>query len=235
MRPQDKPIFSAAAAEFSVWILVRRTNPDSLKYAGLPGYAPKPIDCKPKTADCNQSRYATAGLVVDASIWPNAFVSAEKREKARKLWDSFYRETIAGENRATGDPQLIARGQSYSVDTDRNSKHYGCLMLGGCYLFGDYDLYDIIPTEHPRGNLAAVEVLHGSPHRRGARVIPVQNYINQRIGIPMVQHGGQAQYADHSEEPVDVFGPSGEEFTILNRHSLRAWYDNQFQGRKTLS
>ncbi len=50
----------------------------------------------------------------------------------------------------------------------------------------------------------------------------------------MVQHGGEAQYADHSRQALDTFGPNGEQVTILNEYSVRAWYENQYGGRPTL-
>jgi hypothetical protein len=50
----------------------------------------------------------------------------------------------------------------------------------------------------------------------------------------MVQHGGEAQYTDHSQQPIDAFGPHGEDATILNEFSVRAWYEGVFGGRKTL-
>jgi hypothetical protein len=65
MRTQDITIFAQAARQFKVWILVRRTNPKSLQYVALPGYTPKRIDCKAKTADKDVSSYKLAGLVVD--------------------------------------------------------------------------------------------------------------------------------------------------------------------------
>jgi len=50
----------------------------------------------------------------------------------------------------------------------------------------------------------------------------------------MIQHGGEAQYADHSEQSIDAFGPEGEDVTNLNEFSARGWYENRFGGRKTL-
>ncbi len=125
-------------------------------------------------------------------------------------------------------------GQVYKTDQDPNSKHYGCLRLDGNYIHGDYDLYDIIDITQAHRNLAAVETLLGQPHRRGAMLLPVQRYINERIGSPMVQHGGEAQYADHSEQAIDAFGPNGEDVTILNEFSVRAWYSQRFGGRRAL-
>ena len=74
IRQQDKAVFADAARHFNLWILVRRTNRESLPYIGLPGYTPKPIDCKAKTADSSyDSRYRTAGLVVDPNEHRRAF------------------------------------------------------------------------------------------------------------------------------------------------------------------
>jgi hypothetical protein len=50
----------------------------------------------------------------------------------------------------------------------------------------------------------------------------------------MVQHGAEAQYADHSQQAIDAFGPHGEDVTILNQFSVRTWYETAFRGRKTL-
>ena len=69
MRLEDWFHFYRAAWNFKVWILARWTNPDSLPYVGRRtvkySYAPKPIDCKPKTADQNEAGKEQAGLVVD--------------------------------------------------------------------------------------------------------------------------------------------------------------------------
>jgi len=75
-------------------------------------------------------------------------------------------------------------GRVHKADTDTKSKHYGCLQLQGSYIHGDYDLYDVIDIAQAHRNLAAVETLLGQPHRRGAKVLIVQNFINARIGSP---------------------------------------------------
>jgi hypothetical protein len=46
MRGGYKAIFSDAAREYNVSILVRAANPASLKYVGMQGFCPKPLDCK---------------------------------------------------------------------------------------------------------------------------------------------------------------------------------------------
>ncbi len=217
MRHADKMIFLEAARVFHSWILVRRTNVESLKYISRAGYMPKRIDCKAKTADFDSGRYQLAGLVVDPAIHPKAF-KAGKLQKALEAWKAM---------------QFSSSG--YTVDRNAQSKHYGCVQFSGKYIHGDYDLYDIIDVTQPQRNLAVVETLLGQPHRRGANVLRVQEFVNSRIGSPMVQHGGEAQYADHSEQSIDAFGPAGEDVTILNEYSVRAWYAERFGGRKTLA
>lgn len=217
MRPQDKTVFLEAAKKFHAWILVRRTNRASLPYIGRPGYMPKRIDCKAKTADVDVGRYQLAGLVVDASIHPGAF-GGGKAAKALAAWKSM----------------LPLQGRAYTVDQNPGSKHYGCLLCEGKYIHGDYDLYDIVDMTQPYRNLALVGTLLGQPHKRGPLVLEVQAFVNTRIGTPMIQHGGEAQYANHSEQSLDAFGPEGQDVTILNEYSVRGWYEDLFQGRRTL-
>lgn len=218
MRPKDKRIFLDAATHFQSWILVRRTNPDSLAYVGVPGYTPKRLDCKAKTADINIKKWTLAGLVVDPRIHPGAFKDG-KTEKALAAFEH----------------TLPLIGTTYSVETSKDHKHYGCLKFNGSFIHGDYDLYDIVDITQPHRNLAAVETMHGTPHRRGPKLLAVQEFVNSRIGSPMVQHGGEAQYTDHSKQAIDAFGPNGEDVTILNEHSVRLWYKDRFGGRQTLS
>jgi hypothetical protein len=115
-------------------------EPGSLEYVGRPGYTPKRIDCKAKTADIDIASYRLAGLVVDPGIHPKAFKPG-KAAKAADCW-------------AAMKPLL---GRVYKVDSDTKSKHYGCLQLQGSYIHGDYDLYDVIDIAQAHRNLAAVE------------------------------------------------------------------------------
>ena len=221
VRPQDQRVFAQAAQKFCLWILVRRTNPASLKYIGKPGYTPKPIDCKAKTADSDEGSCELAGLVTSPELHPRAF-RPDKLTKAKGAWEEFARTCLG--------PQA----SRYALDTKPTSKHRGCITLQGKYVHADYDLYDLIDPEQARRNLAAVEQLLGQPHRRGPKFFQVQDFINRNIGADMVQHGGEAQYADHSQQALDTFGPNGEQVTILNEYSVRAWYENKFGGRPTL-
>jgi len=221
-------VFAEAARTLKLWLLVRLTNGESLKFIGLSNYTPKPIDCKAKTADYNYApRYQVAGLVVDPTEHAMAF-TGDRRVKALATWKDF-------------QPVLQNAATGYSVDRDPSSQHYGCVTLcraetGGRrkYLHGDYDLYDAIDANNVRTNLAIVDNLREQRHMRGPEFNRVQQFVNSRIGIPMIQHSDQSKFTHHSNEPVDVFGPQGQECTLLNEFTIRAWYRNQFEGRRTL-
>ena len=212
-------VFLDAAARFQVWILVRRTNPASFEYIGKPGFVPKPINCKAKTADNDLGRYKLAGLVIDPTDREAAFQPDRFRD-ALKCWK---------------DTQQLVQQGLFTVDRDIRSRHCGCVMLQKNYIHGDHDLYDIIDIAQAHRNLAAVEVLLGKPHMRGPNVLKVQEFVNSRIGSPILQHGGDAQFlSEHRSEPIDAFGPAGEDVTILNQLSVKAWYRERFGGRQLL-
>jgi len=219
MRIKDRVIFEEAARDLYLWILVRSTNAMSLPYIASPGYKPKGISCKAKTADHNYDNYRVAGLVANPYIHERAF-KASKLADARQNWDKM--------------SHLI--GNVYQVNTDRSSPHYGCLTVNGNHIHGDYDLYDVIHPDHPEKNLGLATHKDGEPHIVGLYTKRVQEYINGRIGSPMIQHSGNAQFADHSgHSKIDVFGPRGEAFVILNEYSLKEIYATKFNGRKTLA
>ena len=228
MRPQDKPVFLAAARHFQLWILIRRTNIESLRYIGRPNFVPKPLDCKVKTADSNVGGLEIAGLVIDPTVHPHAFDKPAKKARACDIWRKF-------------GPAMVQSGR-YSVEFDSASPHYGCLKLSGKYIHGDYDLYDIIDPVQPYRNLALVRMRLGQVDRRGANFHKVQRFVADGIGCEMIQHGGEAQYpgdqhekeqGQHLQESIDAFGPNGEDVTILNEYSINQWYDERFMGRKT--
>lgn len=217
MREKDKIVFQEAATRFNYWILVRRTNRASLQYIGSPGYTPKPFACKAKTADFNSGTYQTAGLVVDPNIHPNAFKSGKSAD-VMKNWAAAKTKELP-----------------FSMDMDKKSKHYGCLRYEGKYIHGDYDLYDIIDADQPQRNLGLVSESSGFQHIIGPYLDKIQQYINNKIGVPVIRHSGEMQYTDHSEQAIDVFKPKGHtSFTILNQYSLRDWYRAEFKGRQPI-
>ena len=221
MRPQDERVFAEAAQKFKVWLIVRQTNSESLKYIGRSHYFPKPITCKAKTADEDakpgpgmpRPGYETAGLVVDPSVHPNVF-SGDKAGSALKYWKEFKSD------------YLDTKHPDYKLDRDRNSPHYGCVLYKDKYLHGDYDLYDIILPGRP--NLAVVGERDGVPDFRPAHLFPLEDFINGRIGAEMVHHGGQFQFSEHTNDIVEIFGPKGERDT----QPAAPWYAKNFPQRR---
>jgi hypothetical protein len=243
IRPRDINAFTAAAKVYKVYILVRRTNPASLKYIGMPGFAPKPLDCKPKTADVDivvdGRKREIAGLVVDPTLVGAGAFKAGKHAKAMTAWSKFRAlqpPTPKGHRR----PYLLAHGKTYMVQDDPGHKHYGCLMwlpngttaIAGKYIHGDYDLYAVVPAANVADTVFVKEERMGQHHARGKELLDVQVYVNSQIGAPMVRHGDQEKYGDHSDEDVDVFFPDGRVQELRGLAAIETFYRTEFKGRR---
>lgn len=197
MRAEDKSVFAEAARRFQSWILVRCTNEDSLQFIGKAGFQPKPMSCKAKTADYEPDprRKTVAGLVANPAKVPRSF-SVGRLSEATRIWDDFARHHLYP-------------GSHYRVESDSASPYFGCLKLDGDFIYGDYDLFDIVPVGHERRNLALVKSVGDNQiDKRGARLTPVQDYVNRRLGTDMIKHGAQAQYMQGFEK-AHVFDPKG--------------------------
>jgi hypothetical protein len=220
MYKEHERIFSQVAAHAGYWIFVRLTNKESIRYMNLPGYAPKRIDCKAKTADKNSTKgiWQLAGLVVDHRIHANVY-NPDKINDAATAWRDFETHVLA------------KPGTQYSVDGSEKSKHYGCVMLSGKYIYSDYDLWDIIDPANPRRNFGIVEELHGQTHIRN----PLQRKVEECLaGTPvadLVQHSGEMQFKVPTDQPIDAFGPKGEVVTLLNLLTWKTWCKEKFEGR----
>jgi hypothetical protein len=249
MKPGQAAVFQSAARHFNVYILVRRTNLMSLKFVGEPGFVPKRIDCKAKTADTDFldpkfGQKQTAGLVVDPTLTgAGAFKSNRKYGSATTEWTGFAAKmivpavrTLAGQKALT----YIPNGGFYFVDLDPASPRYGCvkftsssLLSAGKYIHGDFDLYGIVPAADPSKNVAVSEMRLGQHHSRSPELLDVQTYINSRIGAPMVLHGAQESYgSEHSDEGIDIFCPDGKMMGAENAVEIAMLYDTRFKGRK---
>jgi hypothetical protein len=138
IRRSDIDVFKAAALAFNHIILVRATNPESLKYIGNKNMYPKPIDCKAKTADCNVYipfscgpviHAKTAGLVVDPTLVGARAFKEGRYAKAVEAWNDFLKDKTPDERSKKIFKRHGSEKGCFAVDTDINSKYYGCLMI----------------------------------------------------------------------------------------------------------
>jgi hypothetical protein len=226
MNQRDQNVFLKAAGRFNAWILVRQTNPSSFQYKGKAVYQPKPISCKPKTAGVSLGRpdKQVDGLVADPYRWREAF-SADKIAEARDLWDGFRRLYGFGEYVRTPEGfEFKGRSSSmgFAIDIQPRSLHEGCLTLEGKYLYGDYDLFDIIFLMKPLQNLQGAQrgaykqrtgpehaPAFGTLDNRDENWDEISQFINQQLGVPMIQHGSHLRHKPHDFRDVDAFGPGG--------------------------
>jgi hypothetical protein len=243
MRLIDIRTFKQAAEQFSCIIIVRRLNPASLQYVGKQGYIPKSIFCKAKTAKNNVIIPGTgqlslvAGLVVDPTL-PGMSAAFSNIGDAQKMWKNLL-DNLGVKSLNTIDLYKklpVERGGFYTVQNEASKSHYGALkfcpfipsdvnqfklstfyLSNSYFIHGDYDLYGLIPANEREKRLVAHGEMLGQANYYSPLLKPVQNFINQRIGTPMVQHGAQENLG-HSDDHVDIFWPDGR---ITQKHGIQ--------------
>lgn len=214
LRRDDIAVFSAAADVFDHIIIVRATNEKSLPYVGQKHFTPKPIDCKPKTADNDcyvqeLNLYAEcAGLVVDPTVLGfAAFADDKRRSRARESWIAFLRHKSADEKKRKVFRRRETKG-FYAVDMSRLSRRFGCLMLSNQdipaedfelsgrgwarfkqtemrYIHGDYDLYGLIDVQSLAGPTLAGPLQHRAPRVLKERLHGTPHYYTEQF--PRIQ------------------------------------------------
>jgi len=236
MRQRDQFIFAKAAQRHGAWIFVRDTNVHSLQYIGRHPYEPKPISCKPKTApsDPGLPNKKTAGLVTDPIRWPDAF--GAKQASAADIWIQFI--TLHGLGRwdpvrkAYAGPTKASFG--FGINAEPGSPHEGCLTLEGKYLYGDYDLFDIVLLSEIQKNEGARRV----PVMTGPRNVPVLQtrdlqdptlaelrvFVNGQVGREVIRHGSQFAYAPGLYEDVWAFSPLEGSLGLWKKAILQQHY-----------
>lgn len=229
IRQCDDEIFAQVAKDEQVWILVRATNVHSLRYIGKTGFLPKPVDCKPKTADLGGAK---AGLVVSPLVDPRAFSGSEEDPssrcgKALKEWAKF-----VGGTSAINSP--LPAGYSIQMTP---GPLFGCLMLNGNYLYGDYDLYDVIDPNDPLGSVRLIKRVRDKDVSYSPKSLRVQRALNAKFPSRMVQHGDQLSFDDHTEDLIYAFPPEGASFIInlfqrgASSAAIEDFYRQLFPGR----
>lgn len=221
-----------AAAETGFWIVARKTNEHAHSFIGKPGYVPKGVSCKAKTAkdDCQALVDGTprwirsGGLVASPRLLPSAFAPGSL-QGVLHVWHDFERRHLV-----PNDPE------EYRLDTRPGSRHYGCLLKGTSWIHSDLDLFDVIKpasalSTAPNNERIRSEQLQGQTNLYTEYARIAGNKINLLMGAPVVQHGAQAQFGDFDSEALDVFAPDGRMFELRNRMFARGWYLLRWPGR----
>lgn len=222
MRAKDARIFSIYAREQKLYLLVRHTNPDSLKYVGVNGYVPKPFYIKAKTAKSDVPKCELKGLVIDPRVHPTVIGGARY---------------AAAEKATLEDLAHIRGGKAAGVevrtDMDAGSRHFGCIQIrcagryDWSYVHGDYDLKDIIEEGHESRNVARSGkewgIKHATVQLVRSSLMGVLFDLNRAMGVAMIQHGAEAQYAGHSNDDITGFFPDGGHMLYLNG-AVQAFY-----------
>jgi hypothetical protein len=255
MRSKDIASFRHVAIVQKLYILVRRTNKESIKYIGNPDYMAKPIDCKAKTADrVVLTRYGVvtcAGLVVNPTLplFENAFNTSRKAGRAANAWEAFITDHPPASCEARDSQEVRTwpgAGPGYAVQMCTTSKHYGCVMhstypqgINGKYLHGDYDMFGIAPADAPqevlRTSSPEEDNRMGAPHLRGPNTQSVQFSVNAISGLALIKHGEQELFADFDDEPLDVFCPDGAIRELPDAAAARHFYRTVLQGREVFT
>ncbi len=249
IRPQDCFAFQSAAESFHVYVLVRSTNQESLKYIGQKGYAPKAIDCKPKTAEKdftaqgNKIMTKAAGLVVNPFIAGlEAFKSSDKFTKAKEEWRHFQQCWYPAE---LENQVFSRRGKDkgfYAVDSFKGSDKYGCLMVSAQNIPTHFDRFNLSLPECQEWKNRHMSYIHGDydlyacidpddPNAPPTKttIFNVTNYQSKDVdNIKMFVNGwigadviqhGEQFHLFHQDDTVYAFAPAGGMFILDNGKS----------------
>jgi hypothetical protein len=63
----------------------------------------------------------------------------------------------------------------------------------------------------------------------------ILNKINERIGLPVLQHSSELQFAEHTDDEINVFGPKGQFHALRGLGSILHFYEYFFPGRNALT
>ncbi|MBX7104724.1 MAG: hypothetical protein K1X57_11630 [Gemmataceae bacterium] len=193
--------------------------------------------------------YHVAGLVVHPGFQPNCYVGA-KVAKAQDCWDHTM-ETLSpmlmNKHVNLSDPKswaewgverkgVNAPRWSWKVDVNPESERFGALMLRRddvpwSYVHGDYDLKDVIvkgfETVNKRDEGKLDGVKNFTPKLpKGLEFETIQQELNNRMGVEMVQHGAEAQFAWHGDEPITVLFPDWTHLILMSAETVQSWYED---------
>ncbi len=194
-------------------------------------------------------QHTIAGLVPHPWFQPAVF-SEKKLEKAQSCWlDTLDIALSPGCNIPAAHLQApdtwafwgrehvsTRTGWRWRIDIRLTSPHFGCLQIARdaiswSYLHGDYDLKDVIVKGHETHNQRHEGKVQGvknyTPLLPGLEFETIRKELNNNMGVDMVQHGAEAQFAWHGDEPIILILPGDPfaQYRILgNAETVQGWY-----------
>jgi hypothetical protein len=187
MLPQHKEAFFGVANQLKCWIGLREPNELSDRWIGRPGYTPKSVHCKAKTAD--NRFHPWAGLVVNPNVCTDAFhhsTLADAIDKWQKFTDG---------NRLPG-----------GFTCDESGSEKGLVKSRGAAIHADFDLMVVCKAD------SSGAMAYTSPEEQTELSEQVGKLLNQRFGSPMIQHGSEFSWTGgvgaRESENVLFFGPN---------------------------
>jgi len=196
----------------------------------------------------SRTNYQVAGLVVHPGFQPGCY-RGSKIGKAQDAWVHTLETLGPSLMNAAVDPDkpdtwsiwgvervaINAPRWKWRVDIDPSSQRFGCLQLkkgtdGWCYIHGDYDLKDVIVLGRETDNRRAEGKLDGvknfTPVLYEKEFETIRTELNTLIGSDMVQHGAEAQFAWHGDEPITVAFPNWTQLLLYDAVTVQGWYMN---------
>ncbi len=191
--------------------------------------------------------YDVAGLVVHPGFQPHCYAAA-KQQKAASCWEQTMQvlsptlvdRTVDPARRDTWSLWGVERKSEkaprwkWRVDIDPDSPHFGALQLKEgagpwCYIHGDYDLKDVIVRGHETDNRRHAGMIDGvknfTPVLAHTEFEHIRRTLNDRMGVEMVQHGAEAQFAWHGDEPITVAFPDFTHLLLYDAVTVQGWYE----------
>jgi hypothetical protein len=193
MREDHKKIFFKVASELQCWIGLREPNPLSVQWMGksIGGYRcrPKGVECKAKTADNEDHKFA--GLVLNPFLCPDGFI----RESLEAAQSKYKNDFLLG---SSLPPNF------YCFESGREK---GLIRYYDSFLYADYDLMSIVKSG-PRG-----EFLFTTLPEQKKLFDRIKPLLNRGFGEDLIQHGTEFMYdkgvGARESEFVYWFGPGG--------------------------
>jgi hypothetical protein len=200
----------------------------------------------------SRTNYQVAGLVVHPGFQPGCY-RGSKIAKAQDAWVHTLETLAPSLMNKSVDPEksdtwsiwgvervaVNAPRWKWRVDISPSSPRFGCLQLkkgteGWCYIHGDYDLKDVIVLGRETDNRRAEGKLDGvknfTPVLYEKEFETIRTELNTLIGSDMVQHGAEAQFAWHGDEPITVAFPDWKQLLLYDAVTVQGWYLNLNRG-----